>query len=208
MNDDKLLEQIKHDLPSLDEEILTMWLLPFAKNLGWPPNISSDWMNRLYGQKINFWRGAGWKKTKIDLSNIQLTRRAKSQIRNMERVYIDNDRNSFFYAALQGDKKNFANIAAYIYQNGDFPKPPILMRSYYDENQYELVDGNRRMTAYFWVKKMYAFSRTPDYTKQSQIDLTGITNPDDNQDIWLCEPDWSSCTPDYRIEEYIYDMFD
>lgn len=197
-----VLKQISQTAPNIPSEVAEMWLLPFVKRFGWPSDGSGNWQDRLYGQGIDFWNNAQWTKEQINLSAVELTRRAKAQMEGMRRVYFDDNPDPFFYAALKNDKKNFAGIAGFLYRHGVFPTPPIFMPSSYDPRQLELVDGSRRMTALLWAQRMYKLKQSDEYKSQNKIDLSQIAAPKDEQEVWICRPDWSKAQHTFRIEEY------
>lgn len=193
MDDEQLLELIKKDMPSLDAEMLRMWLLPFAKKLSWPPNGSTDWNNRLYSQPITFWNSAVWEKRIVDFSEIEFTRNARMQVNGIYDVYVEDKKDFFFYPTLigpSGNKNRFFRIVGYLIEHGSFPQPPIIMKG--NAGLYEIADGSHRIASLVLAQKMYGiFLRMNDTQKNEFIAKRSIdefANPSHKQYAWVCTP--------------------
>ncbi|ESX54720.1 hypothetical protein X760_27750 [Mesorhizobium sp. LSHC422A00] len=66
------LQAIKDSLPEWPDDVIEQWLLPFAKDLGWPPPVplgEHRWHYILAKKPLSWWQGLKWELRDIDLQN-------------------------------------------------------------------------------------------------------------------------------------------
>ncbi|MDD2656044.1 MAG: ParB N-terminal domain-containing protein [Patescibacteria group bacterium] len=122
----------------MPDQVIKDWLLPFAKEKGWPPKHETLGPILMY-KSIDWWNKIKWKKQKVLFDEIKLSTLYKNNIINMVNYYKNKE---------DGQTKNgyqrIINIIKYIKKYNSLPKPVILITT---KNGYDILDGNHRLTA-------------------------------------------------------------
>jgi len=138
---------IKNDLPDFPDEVVQTWLLPLAKSAGWPPTPLSRWDHILMHRPLSFWRSVEWEKRRVSLNQFSLEHESLRRIQglldaNVRGVY------NIYAQQISNTGQRFRRIVRYLQQHGSLPAPPVLLSGGF---QYEVLDGNHRLAAYFCV---------------------------------------------------------
>ncbi len=133
------LVKIKEDLPNFPDEIIISWLLPNAKNLGWPPNQRSDWQYLLMDKPSDYWQEIVWEKVEVELLNFEFT---SSILQNSNRMIDDYIKGCDSFG---NSPKRISNVVDYLVKTGKFPLAPIII---FTSSGYDLADGHHRLAAY------------------------------------------------------------
>ncbi len=148
-----MLEQLQSDLPNFPPEILSEWLLPFAKSIGWPPSTNYNaiplgrWEALLIGKPLSFWRRLSWKKVDRHISLHNLHKKSHEAINEIVLGAVAGQIN--LCSILIPDLKvRFDKVIDYLSVHGIFPKPPSLIKC---KNGLRIVDGNHRIAAYLYA---------------------------------------------------------
>ena len=139
--------QIKSDLPDFPDEVIQTWLLPFARSVGWPPAPFSRWDRILIHRPLSFWRTVEWEKRRVSLNGLSLEARSLGQIQGLLDANVRGVRN-IYAEQIPNTSDRFRSIVRYLQHHGRLPRPPVLFRTGF---QYEILDGNHRLAAYFHV---------------------------------------------------------
>lgn len=143
-SDGEWLEVIKKDLPNFPDEIITEFILPFAKSDCWPP-ISAGWRGRLRYRDLNVWRNVAWSYKVINLSTIKMSPEFSLIARNLIEGYVNGEVNMHSKALGKTGKHRFDKILEYMEINKSFPKPIILFK---ENNIIDVLDGCHRYAAW------------------------------------------------------------
>ncbi|MFA5270445.1 MAG: hypothetical protein WC400_02450 [Patescibacteria group bacterium] len=189
-----MLGLIKKDLPNFPNEVITDWLEPYANQIGWPPN-NARWLGILAGKSLAFWRGVTWKKVRQNLEQILFTPDARQGIEDMYSAYVKGSRGvryDFRELAEESGKKRFLNIAIYMAQHGEFPKPVAFLKV---GEGHQIVDGNHRFLAWYYFKIMQKkFVDMSDSDRRQAFPNLSDRLIDDllafpsEQLVWIAEP--------------------
>ena len=135
-----MLEQIKKDLPNFPEEVITLWLLPYAEKLGWPPSEHERWNNILADKLLSVWQKTVWEKRTVDLSEIPRSRRCNEKVRGMFEAFVLGRENDYSRGLGEEGKNKFISLLKLILETGVFPEPPILYEDGQQYHQYMFCD--------------------------------------------------------------------
>ncbi len=183
-----MFDVIKKDLPNFPDEIIMDWLEPFAKVIGWPPDmISTRWGLILAGRPIEFWRTLKWEKKKINLLEIELSVDS-SNIRNqLFAAYVSGIENP--YSKIENGQARFLNAFRYLTEHGLFPKPIVLLKT---RSTHDVIDGNHRFLAWHAHKQFYdGMNKIPKQEAQElknklrdRWGLQDLVQPVNEQEVW------------------------
>lgn len=191
-----LLYRLVRDFSHLPKEIIDNWLLPLARTFGWPPTARSNWQPRLRFEQPQFFDQAIWHQKVIDMARISYANMQIDAFENLVRGYTRGEQNEFTEKLGRDGQIRFNRALKFISEHGIFPKTPILLKNL--RGQYEVLDGNHRLSAYYFAQKQFeAFQAWSDPEKKRYLDIINIPNlaqPISEQTIWVCEPDWSKST--------------
>jgi hypothetical protein len=140
-----MIKIIKKDFPNFPNEIINDWLLPYAKNIGWPPT-NKRWENIFFGKSLQFWQSITWEQQNLNLSKIIFSSKTIEIFEDLKDAYFNNIENIYSRSNPSG-KSRYQNALKYIIQQGQFPKPICVLL---ENDQYSIVDGNHRFIAW-WV---------------------------------------------------------
>ena len=166
------LEIIKADLPNTPDDIINTWLLTYFKKLGWQPKIDNDWRYILgVGRGLEFLQSMQWHKDCIEITPNNLTPKSLGIIIDLFNTHVL--RQHTVYSVMMGDGLGrFNRCVAYLKEYGEFPCPVILEQT---DNGYRVLDGNHRITAYFYL---YGYFKIEN-------DETPCMNVADKQFTWI-----------------------
>lgn len=138
--------------PNVPDEVFDMWLIPLAKDYGWPfENIHEEtkdtkWYHTLGGLPLSFWHSAEWELTQRDLLSMPFSFITKFVLRSLIEQYQSGSHT--VVANLERTKERFGACADFIITNGIIPKPIIVLER---NGAFEIVDGNHRVAALLHV---------------------------------------------------------
>ncbi|PIR85222.1 hypothetical protein COU15_02375 [Candidatus Kaiserbacteria bacterium CG10_big_fil_rev_8_21_14_0_10_45_20] len=189
MSDQELRQQIQHVLPNFPEEPIDLWLLPYAKKLGWPPGNNERWANILAGRPITFWESTIWSKRQTDLATINHSETYYEKARGMFNAFVLGQENEYSHGLGEEGKNKFLNLLKQMLETGVFPEPPILFED--EPDHYDILDGNHRWLAYVMCWRIWeeVENMTPEERRDRAAGLhaSNIIEPVQNQEVWFCE---------------------
>ncbi|MEK7516389.1 MAG: hypothetical protein AAB562_02225 [Patescibacteria group bacterium] len=189
-----MYEVITKVAPNIPEEVIKLWLLPFANERGFPPPSTDKWDIKITGETIAFWNDACWDKVNIDLSSIEYSKSYFDVMRGLNDAYNRGVKNDYWEHLGEDGKKRYNSFLVYILKNRKFPQPPILTIN--DVGKYEVLDGNHRFFGFVSAEKIYAElkSASPEQ-KQSflkTLKVLTVEPPHITQEVWVCKPKWEN----------------
>ena len=189
-----MLHIIKKDLPNFPNEVIEEWLMPYAKTIGWPPT-NDRWVGILSARPLTFWRSTIWEQAKLDLSLITFSGETLNCFSGLRDAYLFGKDNSYA-RFIDNGKQRYLSALSYILRTGNFPKPIHLLL---ENNEYSIVDGNHRFTAWWAAAQMAdAIIKTEkngnsEATKQLRVSLAQKWNVEDIklpsalQNVWIAK---------------------
>ena len=148
--------QIKEDLPKFSDDVIGQWLVPFSKDIGWPPRTDlsggicggwDGWYGILRGKNLDYCKNLDWRKEKIALTPYELVTKDLEMITSLISANVSNVPNIYSTPALKS-KERFDGISCYIRKAGTFPKAVALEKL---NDKYGLIDGCHRLASYFYL---------------------------------------------------------
>lgn len=183
-------DEVKRDLPNFPDEVIEIWLLPFAQTKGWPPG--DLWGAILDYKDLNYLKKLKWEKTSVSIQDIKLTQLTIRGIKQMRVAYLDEEKNIMWDNLGEDGKKRYKNALSYIAQNGVFPKPIILQKN--PDGAHDILDGNHRFLSYLVSDKLYNdFEKLSDTEKaennSQMFEKCGfmLCKPLEFQNVWICD---------------------
>ncbi len=140
------------DLPNFPTEVLSDWLLPYAKTEGWPPSHGYNeppqkrWRYLLRNKPLSYWRSLSWEKIDRHISIHDLDIENKTTMVQMVLGAVK-DHQNMFTMQIPNLKDRFFSVVSYLREHGTIPKPPIIIKG---TTGLSIIDGNHRMAAYFY----------------------------------------------------------
>jgi hypothetical protein len=152
-------------LPNYPDDIIDQWILPLAKNRGWPPpeldgTICDEYWEAWLGPhpRIDYWQNIEWVLKEIDLSYEGLGRVSQSQVNQITQAAILGIDRDIVERCIAGSRNTFSQAVSYLSQHGVYPKPPVLVIM---DSKYEIVDGNHRISAFLYCAGLLKKVKTP-----------------------------------------------
>lgn len=145
----ELVKKIEIDLPNFPREVIRDWLLPYAKDIGWPPT-HERWSGILFDKTIEFWRCAKWKKQNLELGKIAFSSTTVKIFKSLHDEYVKGEIN-INSLNIENGKKRYNQALIYFIRHGKFPRPICLLL---EKDEYSIVDGNHRFTAWFFASQL------------------------------------------------------
>lgn len=202
-----MLQKLKEKFPSIPEEVILSWLLPFAESENSLPDQNNKWDIRITGESLSFWNDAEWKKDKIDITKIPYSHIHNESINSLLKAYIENENNVYFEHLGESGRKRFFICFKYILENGVFPVPPILTIT--DKSEYEVLDGSHRFSSYKFAIKIYKelqLLSLVEYRKTiERLGMKSVVLAEDIQEVWICKPKWEN-SPNAVLKKYLYNL--
>lgn len=206
MDDDAVKERIVAQLPNVPEQVIDTWLLPYAIQLGWPPD-HPRWGGKLHFEPIEFWNEADWQKQTINLTTIKFSSTYGEQVGGLYRGYANNEVNDFTRGILDY-RARIGRALQYTLVHGCFPVEPIIVQE--KHGGLNILDGNHRFVAMICAKKISDdYDSMNEEGRQGYLTRLGVDRiiaPHDEQDVWMCVPDWSK-SQNPNLPELIQQFF-
>jgi hypothetical protein len=148
---------IKKDLPNWPDDVIDQWLLYFANepDCGWPPPDplgNHRWSGILGGRPLSWWKEVTWKIETVDCSFAKLSDKSRAIATELSASFIAKTADAI-------TSKRVKEPYIYIFENGCFPKPVLMMKV---ATGLSVLDGNHRMAAFHTLQK------TPDASFKKQ----------------------------------------
>jgi hypothetical protein len=164
------LADIKNDLPSWPDGVITKWLFYLANrdNTGWPPPDPlgyHPWAFILGFRPLSWWREVRWKREKTDCSFSNLCQGTKAIV---ARMLVEKANGTID----EETRTRFGKAADYILKNGVFEEPPIAMQL---ADGLSILDGNHRITAFCGLQEAPA----------EILEKRGLRKPALEQESWV-----------------------
>ena len=145
-------EHIITDLPNFPEEVVEQFLLPFAKELGWPPGKSENdpfnrWKYILRKNDLKYWRQLKWNKEILKLSPHQLLPKDIEMVLGLIEANV-NKKTNIYSMTMQDSKERFDRICTYLKNEGVYPSTVALEQI---GDRFTIIDGCHRLAAYFYL---------------------------------------------------------
>ena len=147
---------IKKDLQNFPDEVIESWLLPLAKEDGWPP-IATTWNALLLEKPLQFWMAVVWRKQRIAFTRFNLHPRSFDAVVGIIQTNTRGLINA--YSNLRNTRKRFNDIIRYLRQHQMLPKPPVILS---DGFLYRIADGNHRVAAYMYLQPSIGLISQPE----------------------------------------------
>jgi hypothetical protein len=138
--------QIKSDLPNFPDQVIDTWLLPLARDAGWPPAPFSRWDAILLDRPLSFWRSLVWERRIVPLNWLTLESGSLARLQGL--IEAGHGANNIYAQQIRDTRKRFRGFVTYLQQHGQLPLPPVVLQTH---GQYIVVDGNHRVAAYISV---------------------------------------------------------
>lgn len=187
--DKELLKKIKTTVPDIPDEIVQLWLLPFAQKFGWPPIDSDDWRDKMASESIDFWNGASWKQTEIDPIEQGYSYICEHTIEGLINACVYGQQNMEARMMGADSKERFFRALDYMLQHGVFPSRPIVYKE--RGGRYSILDGSHRIASLVMSKQLNALPEEKLKEWKLFLKISNLVPPKKIQKIWLCEPNWS-----------------
>ena len=148
MAQNSLLATVKSDLPEFPDEVIEIWLSTFVRRFGWPPSAENDWRFILRETRdLEYLKKMRWKKELVALKPDMLDPYDLQICIGLFKSHVLNQK-TLFSITMSDGRERFESIKTYLKDFGIFPVPIILGRS---ENNYKILDGNHRVTAFLYL---------------------------------------------------------
>ena len=140
-----------NELKNFPEDVLEQWITPYAKQVGWPPNIGIDglpidrWRYLFSLKPMSWWQQGEWVKCKGHLSIRELTASAQDVMVKMAHSYLTGTPNEYSNS-ISDMTSRLASIGDYLQAHKQLPCAPILYES---DGGYNISDGNHRLCMYY-----------------------------------------------------------
>jgi len=141
----EIQNKIKRDLPNFPAEIIEDWLLPRAKDLGWPPT-HQNWQGILFTKDIEFWSSVSWLQEDKNLLEMSWSKTTLNIINDLQSAYALDEKNIYHSLLGMSGKTRYLSALKYLFEHGSFPKPICLLKE--GGNGYSVVDGHHRFVAW------------------------------------------------------------
>src|SRR5450830_780218 len=79
---EQIFNDIRFVLPNFPEQLIYHWLLPFAEDIGWPPDLDASPMAKIarwrgiLQRPLSFWRAVTWSLELLFLDDLASTEKA------------------------------------------------------------------------------------------------------------------------------------
>lgn len=173
-----MINKIKKTLSNFPDEVIEIWLLPFANSEGWPLKIGPDglplerWRYLLMKKPLEYFRKMKWTKEEKHISIHEIEAKSQSSLVQIFEAAILN-RNNMMSASIFDLKTRFDGVVDYIRHYGRMPKEPILYR--HENGKYKILDGNHRLAAYYYSYGYFKVDNNSDLILKTQ----------ENQTYWI-----------------------
>ena len=188
MREAELFEKIKMDLPNFPEEVVRLWLLPFAEDIGWPPTPLSEWNGKLENKNLDFWKESSWEKTSVNLDEVVFSFWQIQANKGMYAAFVLNQNNAYSQTLGEKSKIHFNKILREMLQTGIFKEPAIFFEA--EPGKFNITDGNHKYLAYvrcceIWnsIKHLSNLEKAQQASKYS---VPNIVRPSRHQEVWIC----------------------
>lgn len=147
-NDEAQLRQfIAEELPNIPEGVRENWLLPSAKNNGWPPQ-NVYWAGVLLMRDLDFWKKTTWTEEDVDLEKALWSFGTRDAIAKMHRGFLGDITTLF---GTKQERERVLSIMKYLFKNGAIPDRMALLAV---GDGFELADGHHRYLALIQAKSI------------------------------------------------------
>lgn len=145
------LEILKPDLPNMPDEVIEVWLITHFNRFGWPPSSNREW-RYIFGlnREFSYFQSMRWERTEIALHPRLLSPTALQTIVGLVQTHYFGQFTAF--SMMSDSRERLQNCTDYLKEHGNFPKPVILQDT---PEGYEILDGNHRVTAFFYLSGMF-----------------------------------------------------
>jgi hypothetical protein len=169
------LADLKATLPNFPDEILSDWLLPYARSEGWPPFGGRDnmpqgarWPYLLSKKPLSYWANINWSLHNGHIELEQLDPRTQDTITQMILAAAKGETNLYSHS-IPDLKERFDRILLHLTSTGSLPAAPTLVKA---ENGFRVMDGNHRLAAYSFYRLL---SKAHNLVVQPQRYWVGAT---------------------------------
>jgi len=147
-----LKTQIIKDLPNFPDDVVEQFLLPFAKDLGWPPgkfenDPSNRWEKILLFNDLDYWRKLKWNKKTLKLTPYNLLPKDKEIIVNLMLSNVLGQI-TVYSITMSDSKERFDRICTYLKREGVFPKTVAIEQM---GDKFRIIDGCHRLASHFYL---------------------------------------------------------
>ena len=172
-------QRIKQDLPNIPDEVVNIWLVPFAEDpaYGWP-RLNNCWNYVLQRNSLDYWANTTWQRDELRLAEEDLTPDSQRAARAIYENNVLGLRNKF--SNLMDTKRRFIHIHQHILCNGVVPRPVIMLET---PKGLDTIDGHHRLSALFYVRTCWQNAE-----KRQRLIANAAIEPKRNQPVWICTP--------------------
>ena len=147
------LADLKATLPNFPDDVLTDWLLPYARSEGWPPYAGQNnlpqgprWPYLLGKRSLDYWLSVNWSLHHGRVEPHELDPKTQETVAQMIFAAAKGEHN-LYSASIPDLKERFDRILSHLTSTGHLPGVPTLLK---EEGGFRVMDGNHRMAAYFF----------------------------------------------------------
>jgi len=164
------LSTLKATLPNFPDQVLETWLQPYANSEGWPPietalgTLSGRWHYLLKRKPLTYWQALTWTRVKRHISIQELNHRTQDILIQMVLGAVQGQYN-LYSASISDLSERFKRILNYFGEHGIFPIPPVLL---VEDGKLTILDGNHRMSAYFYAYGYFTLNPGADLQLRTQ----------------------------------------
>ena len=172
-------QRIKRDLPNIPDEVVDIWLVPFAEDpaYGWPP-LNDRWKYVLQRHGLDYWVSTTWQRDELRIAEGDLTSDSRYVARAIYESNVLGLRNEF--SELMDSRRRFNQIHQHILYNGVIPRPVIMLET---PNGLATIDGHHRLSALFYVRICWQNAEM-----RQRLKANAAIEPIRNQPVWICTP--------------------
>jgi len=142
----KIIAQLRADLPMCPDDVITTWLLEFAKEDGWPPPqpLNGPWARLLENRPLTYWQSLTWKSEPVDVRQASFDSQSWDSVVGLVLANMRGVKND--YSGIRDTKVRFDRICDHLRLHGRLPSPPVAIRA---RHTLHVVDGNHRLAAHW-----------------------------------------------------------
>jgi hypothetical protein len=164
------LSRLKAVLSNFPDQVLEAWLQPYANSEGWPPTetslgtLSGRWRYLLKNKPLAYWQALTWKQVHRHISIQELDPQWQDIMVQMVLGAVQGQRN-LYSSSIKDLSERFNRILRYFTEHGVFPSPPALL---VEGGKLTILDGNHRMSAYFYAYGYFTLDPGADLQLKTQ----------------------------------------
>lgn len=140
-----MLTDLQNLFPNFPEEVLTLWLLPYAEGerMGLPPT-HPRWDAILHQHDLQFWQQKQWTREEQNFNEVTFSASTLEMTPVMRSSYRFEQGAPMYTPEAQRDRR-YLDPLEYLVNHGTFPEPICLLE---EEGAHTVIDGSHRFAAW------------------------------------------------------------